>query len=99
MSQMVRTMALLAVIVMCGILAKANVRAQPILPYMDTKLDWDKRVDDLVSRLTLEEIVPQTSDNGPVPGIDRLGIKPYVWSTECIRGEVGTNTTAFPPVY
>ncbi len=26
----------------------------------------------------------------------RLGIKPYVWQTECLRGQVHSNTTAFP---
>ena len=26
----------------------------------------------------------------------RLGIKPYVWQTECLRGQMKTNATAFP---
>jgi beta-glucosidase len=56
------------------------------------------RADDLVSRLTLEEIVPQTKAvyGGHTPAIDRLDIKPYVWISECLHGQVGANTTAFP---
>ena len=30
------------------------------------------------------------------PAIPRLGIKPYVWITECVRGQVSANTTGFP---
>ena len=46
----------------------------------------------------VKEIVPQTMAiyGKPTPAISRLGIKPYVWITECLRGEVSTNGTAFP---
>ena len=70
-------------------------KSAPLLPFRDPSLPWDARVDDLVGRMTLPEIVPQTLA-GPTPAIPRLGIQPYVWSTECIRGQVSTNTTAFP---
>ena len=63
---------------------------------MDPELAWDKRVDDLVRRLTLEEIVVQSIASDTTAGIPRLGINPYVWGTECVRGQVGANTTAFP---
>ena len=83
----------LLTVVMCLLgLALAN----PPYPFMDPGVPLDQRVDDLVSRLTLEEIVPQSIASDSTPAIARLGIKPYVWSTECIRGQVGTNTTAFP---
>ena len=64
----------------------------------DIRLPVRERVDDLVSRLTLEEIVPQTLAvyGSHTPAIDRLGIKPYVWITECLHGQVHTNATAFP---
>ena len=70
----------------------------PPYPFMDPELPWEQRVDDLVGRLTLEEIVNQTMhiNHQPVPAIPRLGIKPYIWNTECMRGQVATNTTAFP---
>ena len=70
----------------------------PKYPFLDPSLPWDVRVDDLVSRLTIKEIVAQSETNyGPAsPAIPRLGVKPYVWITECLRGQVRTNTTAFP---
>lgn len=75
------------------------VLATPKYPFQDPTLTWEARVDDLVERLTLDEIVSQTvtlydgSSNTAVP---RLDIKPYVWITECVRGQGHTNTTAFP---
>ncbi|XP_072030528.1 uncharacterized protein [Amphiura filiformis] len=73
-----------------------------IYPFQNTSLQWDERVDDVVGRLTLEELVLQIargggSQNGPAPAIERLGILPYQWSTECLRGDVGAgNATSFP---
>ncbi|XP_072030500.1 uncharacterized protein [Amphiura filiformis] len=69
-------------------------------PFQNTSLPWDKRVDDLVSRLTLDELVLQISRAGPnstAPAIERLGILPYQWATECLRGDVKAgNATSFP---
>ncbi|XP_046577962.1 probable beta-D-xylosidase 5 isoform X1 [Haliotis rubra] len=70
-------------------------------PFRNTSLSWSARVDDLVSRLTLEEIQYQMARGGAVnngtPPIPRLGIKPYSWNTECLRGDVAAgNATAFP---
>ncbi|ESO99214.1 hypothetical protein LOTGIDRAFT_239741 [Lottia gigantea] len=70
-------------------------------PFRNTSLLWDERVDDLVGRLTLDEIQLQMAKggagiNGPAPAIDRLGIKPYQWDTECLHGDVGHNATAYP---
>ena len=70
-------------------------------PFRNTSLPWDQRVDDLVGRLTLDEITLQMAKggagiNGPSPPIDRLGIKPYQWNTECLHGDVGHNATSYP---
>jgi len=67
-------------------------------PFQDPTLPWNQRVDDLVSRLSVEEIVPQTKAvyEGQTPAIPRLNIKPYIWISECLHGEVQTNGTAFP---
>jgi len=61
-------------------------------------LAWSVRVDDLVGRLTFEEIVNQSAIANVFapPSVKRLGIRPYHWSTECLRGVVGRNSTAFP---
>jgi len=67
-------------------------------PFLNTSLSWDDRVVDLVSRLSLYEIVEQTTAAVAVspPSIARLGVKPYWWDTECLRGYVNRNATAFP---
>ncbi|CAL1527276.1 unnamed protein product [Lymnaea stagnalis] len=75
-----------------------------IFPFQNTSLPWNVRVDDLVSRLTLEEIQLQMARGGageyggPAPAIPRLGIGAYQWDTECLRGDAETaeNATAFP---
>lgn len=61
-------------------------------PFMNPSLPWDERVNDLINRLSLEEMVLQMSrggalKNGPAPAIPHLGIKPYNWNTECLRGD------------
>ncbi|KAK6170932.1 hypothetical protein SNE40_019211 [Patella caerulea] len=70
-------------------------------PFRDVSLSWDARVDDLVGRLTLDEITLQMAKggagiNGPAPAIPRLGIGPYQWDTECLHGDVGQNATSYP---
>lgn len=71
-------------------------------PFQDPSLPWDERVQDLVGRLTLEEKIAQMShggaiNNGPAPAISRLGINPWQWGTECLRGDVNAGlATAFP---
>ncbi|XP_012939088.1 xylan 1,4-beta-xylosidase [Aplysia californica] len=73
-------------------------------PFRNTSLPWDERVDDLVSRLTLQEVMVQMSRGGagdfggPAPAIPRLGIGAYNWDTECLRGDAGAveNATGFP---
>ena len=72
-------------------------------PFRNTSLSWEERVNDLISRLTLEEIMVQMSrggsgpHGGPAPAISRLGIDPWSWNTECLRGDGNSgNATAFP---
>nr|XP_033812480.1 probable beta-D-xylosidase 5 isoform X2 [Geotrypetes seraphini]XP_033812481.1 probable beta-D-xylosidase 5 isoform X2 [Geotrypetes seraphini]XP_033812482.1 probable beta-D-xylosidase 5 isoform X2 [Geotrypetes seraphini]XP_033812483.1 probable beta-D-xylosidase 5 isoform X2 [Geotrypetes seraphini] len=72
-------------------------------PFKDPSLPWNDRVNDLLNRLTLEEMVLQMArggagKNGPTPPIQRLGIKPYAWNTECLRGDVSAPgwATSFP---
>ena len=37
------------------------------------------------------------NNNGPAPATPELGIKPFQWGTECLRGTVGAGTaTSFP---
>ncbi len=77
---------------------KWDTSAQTTYPFEDPNLSWSDRVDDLVKRLTLDELVLQAMAiyGQATPAIDRLGIKPFVWISECLRGLVSTNATAFP---
>ena len=69
-----------------------------LLPFEDTSLPWNKRVDDFVGRLTLDEVVAQSVAvyQQSTPSIDRLGVKSYKWISECLRGYTDHNATAFP---
>lgn len=58
--------------------------AQEPLPYLNTKLSFEERAADLVSRMTLEEKVLQMVHNAPA--IDRLGVPEYNWWNECLHG-------------
>jgi beta-glucosidase len=65
------------------------------LPYQDPSLPIEKRVDDLVSRMTLQEKVLQMQHTAP--GIPRLGIPPYDWWNEALHGVARSgNATVFP---
>lgn len=54
------------------------------LPFRDYQLPIEQRVEDLVSRLTLEEKVKQMLNS--TPAIERLGIPAYNWWNECLHG-------------
>ncbi|UKJ09284.1 glycoside hydrolase family 3 C-terminal domain-containing protein [Solitalea lacus] len=66
------------------------------LPMWDSSLPIDQRVNDLVSRLTLEEKVFQMLN--AAPAIPRLGIPAYEWWNEILHGVARTpyKTTVFP---
>jgi len=52
--------------------------------YQDITLPIEKRVDDLVWRMTLEEKVSQMVYDAP--SIERLGVPKYNWWNECLHG-------------
>src|SRR6266700_4066766 len=63
--------------------------------YLDTTLPIPQRVNDLVSRLTLEEKVSQMQD--VAPAIPRLGIPAYNWWNEALHGVARSGlATSFP---
>lgn len=65
-------------------------------PFQNPSLSVSERVNDLVSRLTLEEKVYQMMNS--TPAITRLGIPPYDWWNECLHGVARTkyHTTSYP---
>jgi len=52
--------------------------------FRNSAVAMEKRVDDLVSRLTLEEKVAQMGSSAPE--IKRLGITAFDWQNECLHG-------------
>jgi beta-glucosidase len=88
------------------------VRASDRAPYLDPALPLEARIDDLMSRLTLDEKVGLVHANGLFRsgGVPRLGI-PYLWTDDGpqgVREEVGLTSwsptgqtddfaTAIPP--
>ena len=90
------TLSLLAVVV-------ADKYEHKDYPFWNASLSWDERLDDLLGRLLLDDMTLMMARGGAVknssPGINRegLGIKPYNWNTECLRGEgMAGNATSFP---
>jgi beta-glucosidase len=70
----------------------------PAIPtYLDTSRPIEERVNDLVERMTVEEMVSQMGSEA-MP-IERLGIPKYNWWSEALHG-VGRNgpATVFPQV-
>ncbi|MEI9957335.1 MAG: glycoside hydrolase family 3 N-terminal domain-containing protein [Ferruginibacter sp.] len=65
-------------------------------PMWNYKLSFEQRVNDLVSRLTLEEKVAQMLN--AAPAIPRLGIPAYEWWNEILHGVARTpfKVTVFP---
>ena len=71
----------------------ASGENQPL--YLDPKAPLGQRVDDLVSRMTLEEKISQMQNNAPA--IPRLGVPAYGWANEALHGvALAGNATVFP---
>lgn len=63
--------------------------------YKNPTAPTEARVDDLVSRMTLEEKISQLMNDSPA--IDRLGIPAYNWWNECLHGVARAGrATVFP---
>ncbi len=63
--------------------------------YKDPAAPIEKRIDDLVSRMSLEEKVSQLMNDSPA--IDKLGIPAYNWWNECLHGVARAGrATVFP---
>src|SRR6476660_2131450 len=69
---------------------------QTAFPFQYTSLSFEKRVADLVSRLTLEEKVGQMLNSAPA--ISRLGVPAYDWWSEILHGVARTpfKVTVYP---
>ncbi|MDP5199846.1 beta-glucosidase [Flavobacterium sp. DG2-3] len=69
--------------------------AQENFPYKNPNLPTEQRVNDLVSRMSLDEKINQLMDSAPA--IDRLGIPEYNWWNESLHGVARAGfATVFP---
>ena len=72
-----------------------NTFAQENFAFKNPNLSIDQRVDDLVSRMTIEEKISQLMDSSPA--IDRLGVPEYNWWNESLHGVARAGfATVFP---
>src|SRR5215472_6675049 len=63
--------------------------------YKDPNAPLDRRVDDLLSRMTLDEKASQMLSDSPA--IERLGVPAYNWWNECLHGVARAGVaTVFP---
>ena len=77
-------------LLLIALLAPASFRAQDF-PFQDTTLSIDERVEDLLSRLTLDEKLSFMEHRNPA--IPSLGLPAYSWWNEALHG-VGRNGVA-----
>ena len=76
--------------------AVQNETKESEMPYLNPNLPIEQRVDDLISRMTLEEKISQMMHTSK--GIKRLGIPDYNWWNECLHGVARSKekVTVFP---
>lgn len=80
---------------MLGVTAIPSLANEELPPFRDPSLPVERRVDDLISRLTVQEKIPLLMMGNPA--IPRLGIPAYHWWNEALHGVARNGTaTVFP---
>lgn len=77
------------------VLVTSTIHAQYFYPFQNPTLSTDTRLDDLLSRLTVQEKVSQLFIDAPA--IERLNIPAYYWWNEALHGVARAGkATVFP---
>jgi len=85
----------LVVTIWFGVEACSVKKEEVAFPFLDTTVSIDERVNDLVSRMTLEEKISQMVNDAPA--IERLGVPRYNWWSEGLHGVARAGlATVFP---
>lgn len=85
----------LVVFALCLTFLSPPASTQDAKPYLNPTLPLDRRVEDLISRMTLEEKVSQMMNRAPA--IPRLDIPEYDWWNEALHGVAFSGiATVFP---
>ena len=86
----------LHILVLSTLLTQGCSRKSDVaFPFLDTELSVEERVNDLVSRMTLEEKIAQMVNDAPA--IERLGVPRYNWWSEGLHGVARAGlATVFP---
>jgi beta-glucosidase len=85
----------LAGVFMLMVISNTTAQDKYKFPFLNPELSTEKRVDDLISRMTLEEKIGQMMN--AAPAIERLGIPEYNWWNECLHGVARAGlATVFP---
>ncbi len=81
---------------MLAVLSAVSLRAQaPEFPFRDPSLPQEQRIDDLLSRLTLQEKIDMMQNGSK--GVERLGLPDYNWWNEALHGVARAGVaTVFP---
>jgi beta-glucosidase len=78
-----------------SVLVCATALAQAPSVFLNPSAPIDRRIDDVLSRMTLDEKASQLQNDSPA--IDRLGIPAYNWWNECLHGVARAGrATVFP---
>ena len=93
---MLKELLLLCCMMLFGVPFVAMAQGSDQMPaYKNTDLTVEERVDDLISRMTLEEKVSQLVH--PAAAIERLDVQKYNWWNECLHGVARAgHATVFP---
>jgi len=84
-----------ATLIVSLVLPQASTKGQGTLPFKDPALPIEKRVDDLIGRMTLEEKVSQMIN--AASAIERLDVPAYDWWNETLHGVARAGyATVFP---
>ena len=81
----------LIIIILAALLGEVSTATAQNFPFQDTSLTVDERVEDLLSRLTLDEKLSMMEHRNPA--IPSLGLPAYSWWNEALHG-VGRNGLA-----